>query len=1790
MAQRRSPWLQNLPGEAGKSEDDSPLKITSASTDMASPSRAHGATDFSAEANSPPETTSGKEEAEAVPNKNANFNAEGASPLRARAPDFVPRLSTAAAGPMGAFTSSLHATPSLRGCCSTTANMAAADTNDAGMASGKRQADTDASAIPGLYEGRMDPLPTRVIVGWPDGGLNKVKGLKAGWGYTLCDLVLVDGEFVMELLQDGCGPVIEKHHPEWMQKYFVGSTDQSPGQAEFCGTIEMLKAMHGIATAHPDQRFSFTGRPDSRNVIDTLCCNKVSSNRLLFNQALADRDALVSLENVDKDNFNLYHSKAHLSGGKFKCPFNHRADRNAAQGAMGRIHPSGRWANVVAELAEYNKDMDTTEEVLLQAKSAREKTVLGAGVARVDEAAIYVAGHGEEGTDTGYSFRVVAMSQDVEETGVDLAVLGSLTGRTRGMKAAASAACKGLDALKSILVGSPCDLVRIFVLNKITQTAVKRAIDVRAIASAWDAGTVIEVVIGKVLHKRKIEDPLLMYVCERARMASKGRHVLLSPTEAAAHAKGVLSLAELGPFPLNCALTPLPPQPPRVNEKCQHEGCEFLYTEGGLAQMQAHMNRAHRSDTCSAPYHTKYLLGNLCHLGCGYRLPSGSVGGAAMTKHLQSCPGAVRIVDPILFEEEGGELCQIAASGDATSRLTTDFLKYSLFSDVPLESVTYWDGEIARYLPRALKPYFTSQTEELARDYLNSPLGDLRLSVANADRMYQRLVFRNAGRGQSAINTLCRRVDDWECGRWGKLMEELAVYDATRVAIRKKTAVRRTPRQRSATVQRECEDGNFRKGMQALVDATKFHGKWEEITALYPDLVETLETITPGAAVPEMSTDSYFKALCGMTKSTAPSADGTSMDLFIQANEAPSADPLDSAEKLQPFASRAELAVKLGSGQLKFGSEGDDAVMYQSYSALLLNVVEKSNTKRSPRPTGSQHTLPKIGVSMLFAASYAKLRKVMISICNLVMGCSGSADVVAWFLQLSWEEGEGECGIMALDASNAFNAMSRCEIQYCLKRFLDPGLGWVEFMFWRWNSVLTEVIWAHPITGVTHRLFSGTGITQGGLMSSFLYAIGQARVLSLLKDEFKEKLVSVVYADDCTFTYKVGDSVLVSDHPQLAPLVNNGQTRMPLPMAIFYRLRSLAKKFMNVDFNIEGNDHKQVCMQDTWDGVDTGLYGNMKLKTGGIKVNGNPVGSDAFRTQYLRDFVTTDFAAYYCNLAHVDSYQTRHLLELNTGGALRLNHLMRAQPNRLWRNEEGLAEGEQSAYVMVNRIMMFHARLAQNEPREVTERVWEQMGLQLNMAGSGITHLTPEAMDSCLSGGWDSFRGGVEEWMPMGHFTRSLDEDTSVLPAMRDLRNIYRSQVTASPCLSKILSLAAGQQMLPPSEDDEDDSPVSRYKAMMKSIHDSWGEHMLGCYEEPEFKPFYLKWEMEADIIISQMTSSREFSAPVLDSIRHPENYPSILRKWSKQGGVKAQSLFSKFANRRRFLSFYMNRLNTGHARAIYRSNMGEFSPAFLTTVPRCPAFRYTNDEFMWSYRSRFWTHQPLVSACRKLKCSCGGRVNEEHVITCNHDPFRNRSHFALQLCAFGMLKHAGILATLEPKHLVLQQGQRRQADVMGHGCRLHPGSDYTEIGIDVGLTFPMHSTGPSERYVGKAAREYAQKKRGFRDTEKTLKKRGMKYFPAIVECNGVPGKSIAVLIKQVATIAKDQRGHNPSYFKRYWTLMWANTVTKSIARAGLAKCRKILTKSSSAGMPFYVESGAFLSPACEGPLVGRTI
>ena len=105
----------------------------------------------------------------------------------------------------------------------------------------------------------------------------------------------------------------------------------------------------------------------------------------------------------------------------------------------------------------------------------------------------------------------------------------------------------------------------------------------------------------------------------------------------------------------------------------------------------------------------------------------------------------------------------------------------------------------------------------------------------------------------------------------------------------------------------------------------------------------------------------------------------------------------------------------------------------------------------------------------------------------------------------------------------------------------------------------------------------------------------------------------------------------------------------------------------------------------------------------------------------------------------------------------------------------------------------FFPQIMLPEKNELSARVWEQMGLQLDMAGAGARHLVPEAVEAALLGGHDLFSAGVGEWVPEGHFLRTIDEDTSPLPAMRDVRSDLRSQTLADPALAKLLSLAAGK-------------------------------------------------------------------------------------------------------------------------------------------------------------------------------------------------------------------------------------------------------------------------------------------------------------------------------------------------------------------------------------------------------------
>ena len=106
--------------------------------------------------------------------------------------------------------------------------------------------------------------------------------------------------------------------------------------------------------------------------------------------------------------------------------------------------------------------------------------------------------------------------------------------------------------------------------------------------------------------------------------------------------------------------------------------------------------------------------------------------------------------------------------------------------------------------------------------------------------------------------------------------------------------------------------------------------------------------------------------------------------------------------------------------------------------------------------------------------------------------------------------------------------------------------------------------------------------------------------------------------------------------------------------------------------------------------------------------------------------------------------------------------------------------------------------------------------------------------------------------------------------------------------------------------------------------------------------------------------------------------------------------------------------------------------------------------------------------------------------------------------------------------------------------------------------------------------------------TEKTLTETGMKYYPCVVETNGVRGKPLAQMINRVANVARIRCGHNKSYFVKFWSTIWACTNAKAVADAVLSKCVILNCARTKVGIPYDVGEGAFLPEIGEGPLTGR--
>ena len=701
----------------------------------------------------------------------------------------------------------------------------------------------------------------------------------------------------------------------------------------------------------------------------------------------------------------------------------------------------------------------------------------------------------------------------------------------------------------------------------------------------------------------------------------------------------------------------------------------------------------------------------------------------------------------------------------------------------------------------------------------------------------------------------------------------------------------------------------------------------------------------------------------------------------------------------------------LSSGQYEWGDKS--AEMYEMCFAISLTVLQKDAIKRKPRPIGSGASpMRKLGNCVLIQVSTAAMSEVMVKVINLVHGGKGANDIIPMFFQLMTElddddtSNKGPFGVVSTDGRNAFGAMKRTEVQHGLDQFLPEELFWMKKMFWRFHLGSTTVFYKQ-LDGEMIILKVTTGFIQGEHFSGFWYAIGQGPSFHILLNEFgEEEILALPFADDVPFMVRVDRRIKIDDHPRLLefPWAIAGDT-CSIGKAVIHRWSQLSKHNMGVDVVLTGENKNLAYLP----GADSELvkeYGDIKVTVEGCVLVGSPVGSEVFRAKSLLSSINGKFTRFYDMLKLIPVKQYRLKLNRMCGGKKKLNHLFRTVEPKIWNMRVGDGDEAVSPMELATGIMLEEHRLMLDKGRveDMGPRLTEQLGLELDHGGSGVEYCHWGNESTFLSGIEKAF-DGFDRYLPASAGVRNFNLDESNCPALVAGRECWKRVIEKSAALRNMMAATAFGCLTPtdkawspePNEDrldpnfdenlhividgnvlwrdvnvqspgqKDDDLLTASEKLFSKQRHiynESWNDFNVasqyGKVNEAQ-TPVYLRMDLDVQKMLEMEMESTLHDNSVKAKAKNPAGYLSLLRDWTKQGGVQAQQVFHQFESYRNFVKHSTSTIKKPKSKAMFRSHLGCWSAAFIKANPKHSTTRYENAAFLLLLRKRFLDKIPCM-------------------------------------------------------------------------------------------------------------------------------------------------------------------------------------------------------------------------------------
>jgi hypothetical protein len=503
-----------------------------------------------------------------------------------------------------------------------------------------------------------------------------------------------------------------------------------------------------------------------------------------------------------------------------------------------------------------------------------------------------------------------------------------------------------------------------------------------------------------------------------------------------------------------------------------------------------------------------------------------------------------------------------------------------------------------------------------------------------------------------------------------------------------------------------------------------------------------------------------------------------------------------------------------------------------------------------------------------------------------------------------------------VDVSNGYNEMSRAAISEGLQD-MPANLHWIRKAFNAFYS--GDVLLYFQRKEDVYHLVSEIGTVQGDGASNIYFNAGLQRAFNKLRDEYPEVML-VKYIDDVmgglsTSSDEFGQPLMCAVDEERAyagfgayPMVPNVNitlpptvpTHVPLPLAITKRWQFLVGHMCGLRAQkkqgIAGRDVQQQAFGDPNDrGIPV---------FNGLEIAGSPIGTTQYVADKLDEIVEDKVKKSFDAVARIPNAQEQHLLGSQCCGNACVQHLwqvLNPQDTQIARTQTDFL-----AYQAVKRCM----GISNDLPRSCVQQIF----LPQRFGGLGYRRANDVA-NAAFIGGFALAAHGPHN---IASVCPELREDitspeTSTLPSMIALCLAWKQELQLTNRAYVLAKAVAADAIAPPRPPEDEPSEVSpSSEEYMLEKQDTmyelrWkAEFLLGKTVPPEQNCAALDLELldRAAVSVEGRRSTQSWTDEESSKYEHPENHPSLLAKWSQQGGMKFQRLFGRLRDSYRWLDF----------------------------------------------------------------------------------------------------------------------------------------------------------------------------------------------------------------------------------------------------------------------------------------------